>query len=67
MTGEKDVTDGRRHVFLDLAETGSGWVFVVVAAPTGVAYRTRAEEPAASRTSRRVIRFPCTAPVWTTA
>ncbi|MGW4233449.1 DUF6210 family protein [Streptomyces sp. NPDC004980] len=41
VTGEKDMTDGRRHVFLDLAETGSGWVFVVVAAPTGVVYQTQ--------------------------
>ncbi|MYW64453.1 hypothetical protein GTY65_10270 [Streptomyces sp. SID8379] len=36
-----EAPDGRRRVFLDVTETGSGWVFVVVAAPTGVVYQTQ--------------------------
>ena len=35
------MTDGGRRVFLDLEGTGTGWVFVVVAAPTGVVYEVQ--------------------------
>lgn len=34
-------TDGKRRVFFDMAETGNGWMFVVVAAPTGVIYENQ--------------------------
>ncbi|MFF2097100.1 DUF6210 family protein [Streptomyces sp. NPDC058202] len=39
--GEAEGGDGKRRVFLDIDETGSGWLFVVVAAPTGVIYQTQ--------------------------
>ncbi|MFJ8108557.1 DUF6210 family protein [Streptomyces sp. NPDC096132] len=35
------MTDARRRVILDLEGTGTGWVFVVVAAPTGVVYEVQ--------------------------
>ncbi|MEU8920442.1 DUF6210 family protein [Kitasatospora sp. NPDC048545] len=31
----------KRHVYLDPDGCGGGWVFVIVAAPTGVVYRTQ--------------------------
>ncbi|MFE2825499.1 DUF6210 family protein [Streptomyces sp. NPDC059271] len=40
-SGEAEGGDGKRRVFLDIDETGSGWLFVVVAAPTGVIYQTQ--------------------------
>ncbi|GAA3792542.1 DUF6210 family protein [Streptomyces phyllanthi] len=38
-----DVDDGKRYVFLDPDGTGAdtGWVFVIVAAPTGVVYQVQ--------------------------
>jgi hypothetical protein len=38
-----DADDDRRHVFLDPDGTGSdqGWVYVIVAAPTGVVYQVQ--------------------------
>lgn len=39
--GRAEGGDGKRRVFLDIDETGSGWLFVVVAAPTGVIYQTQ--------------------------
>ncbi|MER5278065.1 DUF6210 family protein [Streptomyces sp. NPDC002809] len=36
-----DAADGKRRVFFDMAETGNGWMFVVVAAPTGVIYENQ--------------------------
>ncbi|MEV1021093.1 DUF6210 family protein [Streptomyces sp. NPDC050264] len=39
--GVTDAPDGRRRVFLDIDESDSGWMFVVVAAPTGVIYQNQ--------------------------
>ncbi|MFD6491397.1 DUF6210 family protein [Streptomyces sp. NPDC060188] len=39
--GEAPGADGLRRVFLDIDATGSGWMFVVVAARTGVIYQTQ--------------------------
>ncbi|MDX2648285.1 DUF6210 family protein [Streptomyces sp. PA03-1a] len=38
-----DADGGKRHIFLDPLDTGSGhgWVFVIVAAPTGVVYQNQ--------------------------
>lgn len=35
--------DGKRHIYLDLdgCGTGMGWMFVIVAAPTGVVYQNQ--------------------------
>ncbi|MFE4652331.1 DUF6210 family protein [Streptomyces sp. NPDC056707] len=33
--------EGKRHIYLDPDGCGSGWVFVIVAAPTGVVYQNQ--------------------------
>lgn len=41
MTDQTRDTAAKRHVYLDPDSCGGGWMFVIVAAPTGVVYQTQ--------------------------